>query len=254
MPAHDLALLTDAATMGGQIALQHWQRDPEVWTKDDNSPVSAGDLAVDTAIRDTLLSERPAYGWMSEETPDDPARMDRTHCFILDPIDGTRAFLKGEESWSVSLAVTTGPQITAAVVHLPARGLTYTADTTGAWLNGAPLACATHAKTEGARVLANKAVFDAKHWRGTPGFQRLFRPSIAYRMACVAHPKADAMITFRAAWDWDIAAGTLIARSAGARATTRAGTALRFNSKHRTNDGVIAANPALHGAILRALA
>ncbi|QFU10028.1 Inositol-1-monophosphatase [Rhodobacteraceae bacterium THAF1] len=249
MPAHDLALLTDAAEMGGKIALQHWQRDPKVWTKDDDSPVSAADLAVDEAIRDALLAER-SYAWMSEETPDDLSRLNAQHCFILDPIDGTRAFLKGEESWSVSLAVTTGPDVTAAVVHLPARGLTYTADTTGAWLNGDPITCADLAETRGARVLANKAVFDAKHWRTDPGFKRIFRPSIAYRMACVAHPKADAMLTFRNAWDWDIAAGTLIAQSAGARVTSRTGAALRFNSASRTNDGVIAANPTLHAAIL----
>ena len=74
MPATDLALLIDAAHAAGQIALSHWQRDPKTWTKTDASPVSAADLAVDLALRDALLSARPAYGWMSEETPDDPTR------------------------------------------------------------------------------------------------------------------------------------------------------------------------------------
>ena len=240
--------------MGGDIALTYWRRDPKVWTKDDDSPVSAADLAVDTAIRDALLDLCPDHGWMSEETPDDSARLHKRHVFILDPIDGTRAFLKGEESWSVSLAVTTGPDVTAAVVHLPARDLTYTATPEGAWLNGDPIHCTDRADTDGARVLANRAAFDAKHWRTLPDFTRLFRPSIAYRLACVAHPKADAMLTFRQAWDWDIAAGALIAASAGARVTDRTGTPLRFNTASRTNNGVIAANPALHEAIQAVLA
>ena len=254
MPATDLALLTDAARLAGEIALSHWRRDTESWTKADDTPVSAADLAVDRLIHDALTHARPGYGWLSEESEDDTDRLGRTHCLILDPIDGTRAFLAGERTWSVSLAVTTGPEVTAAVVHLPARDLTYTATRDGAFVNGAPLTCGGHASPDGARVMANKAVFRPEHWRALPGFRKVFRPSMAYRLACVAHDKCDAMLTFRQAWEWDIAAGSLIAQAAGAVVSDRSGAPLRFNTPERSSDGVLAANPALHAGMRQALA
>ncbi|CAM4059835.1 3'(2'),5'-bisphosphate nucleotidase CysQ [Palleronia rufa] len=254
MPATDLALLTDAARLAGQTALAYWRRDPETWTKPDDTPVSAADLAVDRLMRDALTHARPGYGWLSEEGEDDPTRLDRAHCLILDPIDGTRAFLDGQRTWAISLAVTTGPDVTAAVVHLPARDLTYTATRAGAFLNGARLSCGTHARPQNARVMANRAVLRPEHWRAPPQVRQIFRPSMAYRLACVADDKCDAMLTFRQAWEWDIAAGALIAAASGATVTDRTGGPLRFNSPRAATDGVLAANPALHAGLRAALA
>ncbi len=255
MPATDLPLLIDAALAAGEIARAHWRQDPETWTKADHSPVSAADLEVDAAMAQALRSARPDYGWLSEESPDDSTRLDARHCFVLDPIDGTRAFLKGEEIWAVSLAVTEGPEVTAAVVHLPARDLTFTAAKgQGARLNGALLTVSTRPDPEGARLLASKPTYAAQHWRYLPGFERMFRPSLAYRIACVGRGRADAMLTLRPAWEWDVAAGSLIAAEAGARVTDRHGAPLSFNTPGRRSDGVLAANPALHNAIRAALA
>ena len=254
MPATDLPLLIDAARIAGEIACRHWQREPQIWTKSDDSPVSAADIEVDEALRDALLYARPSYGWLSEESPDDPGRLEREHCFILDPIDGTRAFLRGEETWAISLAVVSGSDPTAAVVHLPARGLTYTATRRGAWLNGDPIRVSARPDPEGARVLANKAAFATEHWRRLPGFQRTFRPSIAYRLAYLAQGRADVMMSLRSAWEWDIAAGALIAASAGALVTDRHGGPLIFNTAGRASDGIVAANPTLHARVRDALA
>ncbi|WP_375261699.1 3'(2'),5'-bisphosphate nucleotidase CysQ [Palleronia sp.] len=254
MPATDLPLLIDAARTAGDIAVRHWQGAPQTWMKDDASPVSAADIEVDTALRDALLQARPDYGWLSEESPEDPTRLEREECFILDPIDGTRAFLRGEETWAISLAVVSGGEPTAAVVHLPARGLTYTATREGAWLNGDPVRVSARPDPDGARVLANKASFATEHWRRLPQFQRSFRPSVAYRLACLAQGRTDLMLSLRPAWEWDIAAGALIAASAGARVTDRQGRALSFNSPQRASDGIVAANPTLHAKVRDALA
>lgn len=254
MPATDLPLLIDAALLAGEIAMADWGRSVQTWTKADDSPVSSADLAVDRAMRESLLHARPGYGWLSEESEDDHDRLSRPHCFILDPIDGTRAYLNGEATWSVSLAVTTGPEVTAAVVHLPARGLTYAATAQEARVNGVPLECSTHDSPEGARVMANKAVFSPEYWTDLPRLQRSFRPSMAYRLACVAHAKCDAMMTFRQAWEWDIAAGALIAEAAGARVSDARGEPLRFNTAERRSNGVLAANPGLHAALGQLLA
>lgn len=255
MPASDLPLLIDAALAAGRIACSHWRRSPETWTKNDRSPVSAADLAVDAAVRDALLAARPDYGWLSEESPDDPDRLRRRHCFILDPIDGTRAFLQGEETWGVSLAVAEGGRVTAAVIHMPAKRLTYSAAAgQGADLNGAPIRASQRVDPDGARLLAPKPTYGHGNWVRVPQFERLFRPSLAYRIACVADGRADAMLTLRDAWEWDTAAGALVAAEAGARVTDRHGATLNFNTPGRKSAGMLTANPALHGAIRSALA
>ena len=103
MPAPDLDLLIQAAQDAGQIARRYWRREPATWEKDDGAgPVTEADLAVNDFLIDRLLGARPDYGWLSEESPDDPARMDAAHCFIIDPIDGTRAFIDGQEGFSLA--------------------------------------------------------------------------------------------------------------------------------------------------------
>ena len=100
LPAPDLALLTEAAREAGEIARRFWRADPRVWDKGGNDPVSEADLAVDTFLKNALLAARSDYGWVSEETEDDPARFETDRVFIVDPIDGTRAFVAGEPTWA----------------------------------------------------------------------------------------------------------------------------------------------------------
>lgn len=256
MPETDLALLRRAATDAGEIALGYWRNEPEIWTKPDASPVSSADLAVDTALRERLSAARPEYGWISEESEDDLDRLSRETVFIVDPIDGTRAYLDGAAEWALSLAVARAGEVTAAVVHLPARGLTYgAAKGQGATLNDVPIAASRVTRPEGATMLASRPTYAAAHWQGeVPRFKRQFRSSMAWRLALVAEARFDAMMTLKPAWEWDIAAGSLIAAEAGARVTDRRGAALRFNSTARRTDGILAAPGRLHGAILSALA
>ena len=124
----DLDLLVRAAEAAAEIALGHFGQSPQVWQKDEGAgPVSEADLEVDAHLRTTLMAARPDYGWLSEETPDTPDRLDRDGCFILDPIDGTRAFIKGDRTWGHSLAIARGGAVVAAVVFMPVRAKLYTA-------------------------------------------------------------------------------------------------------------------------------
>ncbi|WP_246053512.1 3'(2'),5'-bisphosphate nucleotidase CysQ [Paracoccus hibiscisoli] len=252
----DLDLLTAAARGAGQIALRYWRRDPQVWDKADNAgPVTEADLAVNDALQAHLMGARPAYGWLSEESEADPSRQDAQHCFIIDPIDGTRAFIDGQEGFAHSLAVARDGRIVAAVVHLPVPDLTYAAHADGpATLNGQPIA-PTDVGVEGARVLTYRAIADSPDWRdGMPGFRREFRSSLAWRLCLAAEGRFDAALSLRAAWEWDIAAGALIAERAGARVTDRRGQPMRFNSTRAQVDGLIVAGQRLHGQLLAALA
>lgn len=252
----DLALLIDAATESGKIARHFWRNDPKTWDKGDGQgPVSEADLAVNDAAEAFLRKARPGYGWLSEESPDSPARLEARRVFIIDPIDGTRSFIEGNQGFAHAFAVAEAGRVIAAVVHLPVMDLTYTASADGpALLNGQPI---TPGQTPlaAAEVLTNKASLDARHWRGgtPPPFKRAFRPSLAWRLCLTAEGRFDAALTLRPAWEWDIAAASLIADRAGAAVSDRQGAALSFNNPHPQADGLIVASEPLHSDLLAAL-
>ena len=247
MPANDLALLTDAARAAGQIALRFWKNTPQIWDKADASPVTEADLAVNDMLHQRLRSARQGYGWLSEETPDDTARLDCEHVFIIDPIDGTRAFIAGEKHFSHSLAVAKNGAITAAVVYVPALDRMYGATRDGpALMNDEQLTASTKALNEYPNILMSKATLNPDHWHGPPPvMQRSFRASIAYRLALVADGSFDAMLSFRPSWEWDIAAGSLIAARAGAKVCDCRGNPLQFNSPAAKSHGIFAGSTAL---------
>lgn len=256
MQAHDLALLTDAALQAGRIALRFWKRDPQVWDKGgEHGPVSEADLAVNDMLKLVLTAARPEYGWLSEETPDSTDRLTCDRVFIIDPIDGTRAFIAGEETFSHSLAVSTNGKITAAVVYLPAMDKLYTASATAAPLrDGQQITSSTRNDLTGADILTTKANLDPAKWPGgVPDIKRSFRASLAYRLCLAAEGRHDGMLTLRDAWEWDIAAGSLIAEKAGAVVTDQRGETLRFNTANAKAAGVLALPPALHQDALRRL-
>jgi myo-inositol-1(or 4)-monophosphatase len=248
----DLALLVAAAEEAGAIARRHFRAGAASWDKGGGQgPVSEADLEIDAMLRARLGGARPGYGWLSEETPDDPARLAAEAVFVVDPIDGTRAFLEGQESFAHALAVVRGGRAVAGVVHLPMKGLTYTATAGGgAWLNGRRLLAPAAAPAEMPRVLVSRTQLAPELWPGgVPALDRHFRPSLAWRMCLVAEGAFDAMLSLRDTWHWDIAAGSLIAEEAGARVSDRTGAALTFNTPRPTSAGVLVARPALHAGL-----
>ncbi len=254
---NDLDLLIDAALASGEIARGFAERGYQTWEKpDDQGPVTEADLAVNTMLHRELGSARPGYGWLSEESPDDDARLTQNRVFIIDPIDGTRAFVNGRETWAHSLAVAEAGQITAAVVYLPMKDRLYAATCGGgATLNGVPILCTGQDVLSGATVLAARPNFDAANWRDSvPDFTRVYRPSLAYRLSLVGQGRFDAMLTLRPSWEWDIAAGSLIVSESGAIASDRIGAPLRFNNPRPLLNGVIAAGPSLHEKMMARLA
>lgn len=255
-PVKDLDLLTSAAKAAGEIALRYWGKNPEAWEKDAGAgPVSEADLAVDAALKDMLSGARPDYGWLSEESPDDAARLAHETVFIIDPIDGTRAFLAGDDGFAVSLAIANAGKITAAAVYLPARQTLYTAHKDGPALkNGVDIKASSRPALEGADVLTTRAHLDPSHWpQGLPQVQRSFRPALAWRFCLVAEARHDAMVTLRPTWEWDSAAGTLIAQRAGCKITDRQGKPLTFNKPKPQDNGIIAAPAPIHAGFMAGL-
>ena len=244
MRGTDVELLAEAADAAGKIALRYWRRQPQTWDKPgDAGPVTEADIAVNAMLHSELGRARPDYGWLSEESPDNPARLDQGRCFIIDPIDGTRAFLQGEEAFAHSLAVVEAGRVVAAVVYLPARDALYSAtENGGAMLNGQPIRASAKKGAAGATLLTSRPSLAAEHWKDgrPPPVRREFRASLAWRLCLVAEGRFDAMISLRPTWEWDIAAGDLIARQAGAVVTDRRGRDITYNAPSPLTAGVLA--------------
>lgn len=256
MPGRDTDLLRDAAIDAGKIAERHFKQNPETWDKGGGlGPVTAADLEIDRMLMAELRAARPNYGWLSEETDDDIKRLDHEHVFIVDPIDGTRSFLAGSKTFAHSLAIAKNGVVVSAVVFLPLRSLMFEATVgQGALLNGKTIAASSQPDLEGAKILAATPQLDAKHWPGgVPPVERHFRSSLAYRMSVTAQGRFDGMLTLRDAWEWDIAAGDLICREAGAQVTDRFGTPLKFNNQSAQTKGVLAAGHAVHAELMARL-
>ena len=230
--AADLALIRDAAREAGGIAMRYFRNDPEVWMKDGASPVSAADIAVDTFLRETLSAARPDYGWLSEETADNLERLSARRTFVVDPIDGTRAFIDGRSTWCVSIAVVEDGLPLAGVLECPAKAEFYEAGAHGpALLNGEAIAV-TGATSRTPRVAGPKAMLQA-----APAFLRSgpdipYIPSLAYRIAMVAKGALDATFVKPDSHDWDLAAADLILRRAGGALVERDGAAPAYAGKN----------------------
>ena len=259
MPAtdDDLTLLIDAAREAGRIATAFSGPAARRWDKPAGAgPVTEADLAVNEMLEDRLCRARPDYGWLSEESEDTAGRLTRDRVFVIDPLDGTRSFVEGSRSWAHSLAVVERGRPVAGVIYLPARDMLYSARKGGgAFLNDAPIHASDTTALERADILAAKPNLQSLHWRDghVPHFSRAYRPSLAYRLALVAQGRFDGMLTLRPSWEWDIAAGDLILREAGAICTDRTGAGLRFNNPHPKVNGVVAAGAALHRQLIEAL-
>lgn len=244
--------------MAGRVATSFVGTSAKCWNKPGGAgPVTEADLAVNDLLQQVLLKARPDYGWLSEETEDGTVRLGHDRVFIVDPIDGTRSFIEGADTWAHAIAVAEQGEITAAVIYLPLRNLLYTASRgAGAFLNGTPIGASQRSCFTQSTILAAKPVMAGKVWRDgvCPPFTPAYRPSLAYRLGLVAQAKFDAMLTLRPSWEWDIAAGALIVAEAGGTITNQRGAPLRFNAADPRLDGVVAGGTAIHTAVMNALA
>lgn len=219
------------------------------WEKTSGSPVCDVDLEVDRFLRERLGALDADAGWLSEETADDSDRIERPRLWVVDPIDGTRDYLRGRSGWCVSVAMVEERVPVLGVLDAPARGEHWTAATgRGAWRNGERLRASRRTSLAGARVPADRLPATDSDLSAVP------RPnSIALRIALVAAGEADLVATLRWGFEWDIAAAVLIAAEAGATVTGALGQPLAFNTASGEAFGVLAAAPAIHGAAVERL-
>ena len=227
----DLALILDAARQAGEVALKYFRKDPKVWWKNGGqSPVSEADYAANQVLEDVLRKARPSYGWLSEETEDDQSRLSYETLFIIDPIDGTRAYLAGKDTWCVSVAIVHQGRPVVGVIVAPVFEEDYTVITgEPAYKNGKVLSLdggvpdrfTLSVTQEIAKYLTIDVV--------TRSDIAPHVPSLAYRLAMVGDGRLDATLVRPNSNDWDLAAADLIIESAGGRLCHMDGSKLLYN-------------------------
>ena len=236
----NLTLLESAARAAGGVVCKFFCTITKVWNKPDNAgPVTQADLAVNQMLDKYLRTARPNCGWLSEESEDTSDRQNCKYVFIINPIDGIRAFMDGAKHWGHVLAINCGGAMQVAAVYMPVIDLMFLAKHgKGARVNGHPICVTQRTEANGATALAQKGHLQPKHWpAGMPKVTRYF----IYRMCCVAQGRFDAILALRPTWEWDVAAGTFIVTEADGCVTDRDGASLQFNSKYARLNGIVAA-------------
>ena len=245
--------LESIVSEAGRIAHSLWPgagHAVKSWEKTPGSPVCDADLAVDAFLKRELSALLPAAGWLSEETADDPERLTKDLIWLVDPIDGTRDFIRGRKGWAVSVALISAGRPLLGILSAPARGETWLGRAgQGASRNGAALRASSRSTLAGSRVPADSLP------KVDRDLSMVDKPnSIALRVAMVAADEADLVATLRWGFEWDIGAAALIAREAGAAVTDAFGHKLQYNKRDPRAFGLIASAPGIHAASVDKLA
>jgi myo-inositol-1(or 4)-monophosphatase len=240
----ELALLRDAAREAGCIAMRYFGRSPKVWLKDGSSPVSEADLAVDCYLKDILLKARPDYGWISEETVDERAAAKRCRAFVVDPIDGTRAYIAGQDQWCVSIAVVEDGRPLAGVLECPARNeLIEAGKGTGASQNGTSIHVRLPSPGEQVTIASARNMVTAlpESWRDRAKIHP-YVPSLAYRIAMVARGDIAGTFIRPNSHDWDLAAADLILSESGGAILTSDALPITYGGPTLSHGALVAAS------------
>lgn len=255
--SEDHAALSDAIREAGAAVLERYNSSStRSWAKADASPVSEADLEANEILSSRLRTGvRSHYGWLSEESVDHLDRMSAERTWIIDPIDGTRAFLSGKPEFTVCGALLEGDKLVASVIFNPVTNEFFDATLGGgARCNGEPLRAGTTEQIHNCAMLAWKGMFGHPGWPTPwPEMRVNYRCSTSYRMALVARGDMDAAIALVPKADWDVAMGALIASEAGAVSSDHLGTAYQFNRERPVQRALVCAAPSLYPALIERL-
>ncbi len=249
----DFDLASEAVTEASAIAMNYFRDTLKSWEKNPGDPVSEADIAIDKFLREKLAAARPDYGWLSEETIDDQSRVTAQRVWVVDPIDGTRAFIRGRTDFSVSVALVEKGAPVLGVVSSPANNAFYAAARgAGSTLNGQIISIDMRTELEDGTLPGDAGFYQsARHWPVPwPDLNFATCNSIALRIARVASGDYASMITVRAKSDWDIAAADIILQEAGGSCLDEDGRPLVYNQERARHENIIATTPALKQPIL----
>ena len=252
--AADAELLFGVVREAGALALTFAHKGFRRWRKADGTPVTEADMAVDAFLKKELHGARPDYGWLSEEMPDDEARLSRERLWVADPIDGTRAFISGGDEWCIAVALIEHARPVIGAIYRPVRDEFYSAIAgEGAFLNERRLAVPQRSSLDHAAVIGNAAALKTIGAKAPVTPVQGTNAPLAMRLAGVAADRFAAALSTTPKHDWDLAAGDLLVHEAGGVVTGLDGAKLAFNRSEPRQEGYVAAAPGLQRALVEIL-
>src|SRR6202041_1876256 len=217
-------------------------------------PVTEADRALDAVLRQELL--RDGEGWLSEESVDDPIRLQRSKVWVVDPLEGTREFVQGIPEFCVSIAMVEDGVPGAGGICNPATDeLVLGSRETGVTYNGKPAQPSQRRDLHGALVLASRSEVKRGEWKQFESAEFNIRPmgSVAYKLGLVAAGRADLTFTLVPKNEWDVAAGAALVESAGGWVLKLDNSPLRCNQKNPLISGLLLGSPFLPDPLLGVL-
>ncbi len=249
--AGNAALLTETVRQAGALALSMFRTELKTWIKGASSPVSEADIAANDLIERRLRTATPDYGWLSEESVDDESRLGKRLVWIIDPIDGTRAYLAGREDWCVSAALVEGETPVLAAVFAPVTGeFFFAARGKGATRNDVPLKATPGTALDFSRIAGPKPLVQrlSKGPEEISLYPRI--GSLALRLCRVAQGTLDAAFAGGQSRDWDLAAANLIVAEANGKMSALSGDTILYNRREVTHGVLVAAGRDRHASIV----
>ena len=249
------ARLEEAVREAGALALSMFGKPLKNWTKGPaQSPVCEADIAANDLLQQRLTAIDGGIGWLSEESVDDPARLAARRVWIVDPIDGTRAYIEGYPDWAVSVGLIEDGRPIAACLYAPATAEFFMARAkAGATLNGAAIAVSKGTDVEGARIAGPRNLLQRLAAVAPPFVAMPRVRSLALRLARVAQGACDAAIAGGNSHDWDLAAADLLVHEAGGALTPLAGGTVTYNRPVPRHGMLVAAGRDRHAALIELL-
>jgi myo-inositol-1(or 4)-monophosphatase len=247
-----VARLEKSVREAGLLALSMFQKPLNSWTKGEaQSPVSEADIAADNLLRERLTAGNAGIAWLSEESVDDPARLDARYVWIVDPIDGTRAYIGGLPHWAVSAALVESGRPIVACLYAPVSDEFFMAVAGhGATRNGTAITVAPGAALANARIAGPRNLL-SRLQAALPPFEVMPRThSLALRLARVAEGTFDAAFAGGSSHDWDLAAADLLVHEAGGALTSFTGDTVTYNRPVPRHGMLVAAGRDRHAALL----
>ena len=246
-------LVKESIVEAGKLALKWFKNDPEQWEKDDGSLVSKADIEINDLLNKLLKNKNPEFGWLSEENEDDKSRLNKKITFVVDPLDGTKAFLEGKKEFSISVAIVKNGLPISGIVFSPSTDEMFEAEKNkGSWKNNKKVIISNYNRLEKCKMIAFKPMFSHPAWKEPwPKMDVENRNSIAYRMALVASGQYDAMMALNSKNDWDIAAGDLLISESGGIVTLHTNKKIIYNTENTKKPSVIGTNKAIHEKIIK---
>ncbi|MBR0965130.1 3'(2'),5'-bisphosphate nucleotidase CysQ [Bradyrhizobium diazoefficiens] len=247
----DAALLQETVRDAGALARSMFRTELKTWTKGASSPVSEADIAVNDLLEARLRAATPDYGWLSEESADDAARLARRLTWIVDPIDGTRNYLGGHDEWCVSVALVEDAAPVLAAVFAPVSDeFFFAARGRGTTLNGQAVRAAGGSALDFSRVAGPKPMVERLNVSGGDIKLHPRIGSLALRLCRVAHGGLDAAFAGGNSHDWDLAAADLIVQEADGRMSDLSGDPILYNRREVTHGVLVAAGRDRHASIV----